>query len=513
MGMTPPPVHGQVPELITIDSDDPLVVEQQQVEEYTNHVVPPTARLSREMVLGGWSSIASAMAFVFYGALSASMVGVQQAIVGLVAVAVFYGLIAGIAARRAVQSGLTPTLLSRELFGSKGAALGPLLIAAAAIYYAVFEGSIMALALQAYFGVWDIRVWYVIVVASMVPLMLGGMQSSLSKLNGASLPIYFFGLIAAVLVAGTRFGWSGDYSHFDAPANPLGIPGWVTVFVLYMGVWIMFPDTQDAARWGRPSDLRFHRHVTFGWAYYAVAYVFNGLVGILIVALTASETGIGSSEFGVVQGVVASLGVLGLGVILVSQLRINSANFYFASINLERCVAHFSRVNLNRRSWVLVIAGVVLSLMFTDVFTYIAKALAWQGVLVVSWVAMMIVSWVFDRDRAVEFRTRRVKVVAPGFFVWVGVSAVGIALIQMPAQFPTLSALAPLVSFLLALLIFSVVRLAGASGLREFSPDHVREVLADPWAVRVQCTSCRLHYVGIEMDSTAHGDVLCLDCQ
>lgn len=195
------------------------------------------------------------------------------------------------------------------------------------------------------------------------------------------------------------------------------------------------------------------------------------------------------------------------------QVRINSANFYFASINIERCVAHFTTKNLSRRAWVIVLAAVVVALMFTNVFSYIMKALAWQGVLVVSWVAMMIISWVVDRGRDVEFRPGRVKVLAPGFFVWIGTSALGIALIERPTLFPTLSALAPLVSFVLALVAFAVVRSIGLSGRRTTAPDPVREQLADPWAVRVLCSRCGLHYVGIEMDVDDRGSVLCLECQ
>lgn len=493
--------------------DDPRVVELQMVEEYTNHVVPHTARHDRMNVFGSWSSIASAMAFVFYGALSATLVGVQQALIGLLVVTVCYSILGGISADRAIRSGLNSTLLSRELFGTKGAALCPLLIAAAATYYAVFEGSIVALALQSYFGFGDIRVWYAVVVVGTLPLMLGGIQTWLGKLNNLSLPIYFFGLVAAVLVAGMRFGFDGDWSHFEAQPSALGIPGWVMVFVLYMGVWLLFPDTQDAARMGRPQDLAFHRQITFGWGFYALAFMFNGVVGILVVALAAPDVGAGASEFGVVQAIIASLGIIGLLVIIVSQMRINSANYYFASINAERFVAHFSRRNLNRTTWVFLLSAVVLALMFTDVFSYIAKALAWQGVLLVAWVAMMIVSWCFDRGRDPEFRPARLRAFAPGFVVWMVAAAVGIALIQLPSDFPRLSALAPVVSFVVATVLYTAVRLFPAAQPVDSSPDPVRSEVDDSWEQRVRCESCDLFYVAVEMDVAQDGRPRCLACQ
>lgn len=492
--------------------DDPRVISRQVHEEYTNHVVPTTARLGKWAVFGGWSSIASAMAFLYYGALSASLVGVQQAIIGIALAVVVYSVLGSKSAREAIKWGLNSTLLSRELFGFRGAAVAPLLVASAGVYYAVFESSVLAVALQSFFHIWDIQVWYVIVIAGMFPLMLGGMQTWLSKLNGVSLPVYFFGLVAAVVAAGVQFGWAGDWSGFQPPSGTSGIPGWLTVFVLYMGIWILFPDTQDAARFGRTEDSKFHERVSFGWIFYLLAYLFNGLVGIFIVALAAPKDGV--TESGVVHGVITSLGFVGLVVIIVSQIRINSANFYFASVNMERFVAHFSHRNLSRRSWVVALLLLVLLLMFTNVFSYIAIALAWQAVLVVSWVGIMMVHWVVDRNKPPEFRPSRLRALAPGFGVWVLSSGLGITLLQLPTQLPTLSALAPLVSLSTAALLYWAVRAVGMKVSRDAGPDVIRSRFPDLWGTRIQCSVCSLSYVTIEVDVDSSGESpVCLDCQ
>lgn len=500
------------PHLEVSRSDDPRVAERQLHEEYTNHAVPPTARIHRWGVFSGWSSIASAMAFVYYGALSASLVGVAQAVIGIVLTVIVFSVLGARSSREAIKWGLNSTLLSRELFGFRGAAVAPLLVATAGIYYAVFESSVLAVALQTFFQVWDVRVWYAIVIIGMLPLMLGGMQTWLNKLNGASLPVYFFGLVAAVAAAGLRFGWGGDWSAFQAPAGASAIPGWLTVVVLYMGVWILFPDTQDAARFGRRDDARFHGLVSFGPVFYLVAYLFNGLVGILIVALAAPKDS--TSESGVVHGIITSIGVIGLLVIVVSQIRINSANFYFASVNMERFVAHFSRRNLPRRIWVVALMLLVFGLMFTDVFSYIALALAWQGVLVVSWVGIMIAHWFTDRNRQPEFRPSRLRAIGPGFAVFLVSSGVGIVLLQLPSQFPTLSALAPLVSLAVSVLLYWASRAAGLSAMKPVRPDLVRSQVADLWDTRVKCGECGLSYTTFEADVSRNGiEVLCLDCQ
>lgn len=493
--------------------DDPRVVEQQLTEEYTNHVVPRSARTSRSQVLGSWSGIASAMAFVAYGALAAVLVGVQQAIIGLVLVVIAFSILGRFSVREAIQQGLNSTLISRRLFGHKGAAIAPLLVGISLVYYAVFEGSIVAVALHSYFNVWDIRVWYAIVVVGMLPLMMGGMQTWLSKLNWISLPIYFFGIVAAIVVAGMQVSWVGDWSAFESTSSSTtGIPGWLTVFVLYMGIFVLFPETQDAARFAREKDLKFHQNVTFGWAFYGIAYLFNGLAGIAIVGFAGTSDA--TSESGVVQGIIDTLGLAGLIVIVVSQIRINSANFYFSSVNLERFVAHFTRRGISRKSWVVLLSAIIFVLMLTDVFSYIALALAWQAVLMVTLVGIMVTHRALNRNEIPEFRTSRLKTVAPGFFVWMVSSGVGILLLQLPTQFPTLSALAPLVSLAFAIVLYLVAHFAGGTALKNRSNDAVRESIEDLWAVRVECDSCELSYVAQEMDVAEHrSEVLCLACQ
>ncbi|WP_150110059.1 purine-cytosine permease family protein [Crystallibacter crystallopoietes] len=493
--------------------DDPRVVEEQITEEYTNHVVPKSARKSRSQVLGSWSGITSAMAFVYYGALAAVLAGVQQAIIGLVLVVICYSLLGSYSVRDAVRWGLNSTLLSRRLFGHKGAAIAPLLVGLSLVYYAVFEGTIVAVALQSYFNVWDIRVWYAIVVVGMLPLMLGGMQTWLSKLNWVSLPIYFFGVTAAVLFAGMQVGWVGDWSAFSAAASSTpAIPGWLTVFVLYMGIFVLFPETQDAARFAKERDLKFHQNVTFGWAFYGVAYLFNGLVGIAIVGFAGSSDEV--SESGVVQGIIDTLGLVGLIVIVVSQIRINSANFYFASVNLERFVGHFTKRGISRKAWVVLISLVVFVLMLTNVFSYISVALAWQAVLIVTLVGIMATHSALNPRQAPEFRTHRLKAVGPGFMVWIVSSGVGIVLLQLPAQAPVLSALAPMISLGLAVLLYIAVHLAGGSAVKERRADPVRDSVEDLWNVRVECDSCERSYVAQEMDVPEQGQsVQCLACQ
>jgi purine-cytosine permease-like protein len=489
--------------------DDPAVVASQAHEDYTDHVVPLTARQSRLTVLGGWWSIASAMAFLYYGALAATLAGTQQAVIGLVLVIVVYSLLGALASNASLVRGVNSMLLTREIFGVRGAALTPLICGLGALYYAVFESSVMAAALQAYFRVFDIRVWYAIVIIGMLPLMLGGMQTWLNKLNNATLPIYFCGVAAAVIAAGARFGWSGDW--FTAHPQPVdsAVPGWLTTFVLFMGIWLLIPDTPEFARFGRPRDKTFHATVTFGWAFYLLAFGFNAVAGILIVALAAPTTTI--AESAITTGIVASLGIVGLLVVIVSQIRINSANFYVASLCLERVVGHLSTHNLGRRVWVLLLAAITFLLMLTNVFSYIITALAWQGIITVAWVGIVATHLLLVTGTP-EIRSCRLPALSRGLIIWAMSAAVGLTALEFGSGM--ISSLAPLISLLASVALYLTQVPAVRRAAPSLHPDLIDQV-GDPWSTRVRCTSCGMHYTTYEMDTppTQPDRPLCLECQ
>ena len=50
-----------------------------------------------------------------------------------------------------------------------------------------------------------------------------------------------------------------------------------------MGIWILMMFTLDFARFAKPEDEKYHIGVTFGWVYYLLTFLVNGLIGILLV--------------------------------------------------------------------------------------------------------------------------------------------------------------------------------------------------------------------------------------
>lgn len=415
---------------------------------YSDYVMADGQRTGRWSLAMAWWALFSAMFWLYIAVASAGAVGITDTVIGMVLTIASYGAINAVLARFGARTGLTVDLFSRSLFGVLGSAVATLIFAATAIYYAVFEGSVIAVAFQSYFG-GPMKIWYLAIVLYALPLVAGGVQNWLDRLNGWLLPFYCAGLIAAVIATAARAGTPRVWPHGTAG----GIPGWLSSYLIYMGVYIMMMYTFDYARHGRPQDERFHANVTFGWVFYLFTFAVNGFIGIYLVY----TWGEGGTETGVAQAMVKALGFAGLLVIFVSQTRINSANYYLASTNLDAFAARVFRLHLPRWAWVIVSGVIAYVFMLTNVLSYLLKAVAWQGVFVTAWVAIALVYIALSRRTAgvtssgtlPEVAERRLPPLTAGALVWVVASAIGIYLTQQKSS-ADLAALAPLITVAIA---------------------------------------------------------------
>jgi purine-cytosine permease-like protein len=500
------PATPERPELKVSFADDPRVVKDAATEDYSLHVVPLSWRSGRWSLAMAWGALFSAMFWLYVAVASADAVGTPATIAGMALSTVTYGAVNWVLSRYAARTGLTVALLSRRLFGMLGSALAPLIFAATAIYYGVFEGSIIALAFQRYFG-GEIKLWYLAVVLYALPLVIGGVRVWLDKLNGVLLPLYVAGLVAVVVMATVKQGYPHDWLHSAAAGGPL--PGWLTSYLIYMGVWIQMMYTMDYARFGRAEDQGFHSTFTFGWVFYLLTFAVNGLIGIYLLRAWHIE----GSEAGVVDAFIRTLGFAGVVVIFVSQTRINTANYYLASANLEAFAARVLRVKLPRVAWVAVAGAIAYLLMLTDVLGYLLDALAWQGVFVTAWVAIALVHIAVrgaDRDGLPEFRPLRLAPVTAGAGAWVVASAVGITLTEQMAH-AVLAQLAPLITVALAAGLYWLALRFGPDPVRTTGSDP-RDEVEDIWETRVRCHACDRSYIAVEMDRTAVEEVVCSAC-
>lgn len=422
------------------------------LSRYSSYVLPPDLRIGRFSLSMAWWALFSAMFWIYVGVASASAVGTVNTIIGMVLTVVSYGLINAVLARYAARTGLNVTLWSRSLFGAYGSALASLIFAATAIYYAVFEGSIIAVAFKQYFG-GSILLWYAAIVLYAVLLVTRGVQNWMDRLNAWLLPVYVAGLVAVIWATTARQGYPQHWLTQAGADSPL--PGWLQSYLIYMGVYIMMMYTVDFARLGKARDERFHRHVTFGWVFYACTFGLNGLVGIYLLAAWHITDG----ETGVVQVFIKALGLVGVLIILVCQTRINTANYYLASTNLGDFVEQAFRIRLPRVVWVGVAGVIAYLFMLTNVLSYLIKALAWQGVFVTAWVAIALVHIAITarkRDELPEVRPSRLRPVTMGAIAWLVAAGTGIALTEQQAVV-ALSKLAPLITVVLGAAIYLII--------------------------------------------------------
>ncbi|MGX6448170.1 purine-cytosine permease family protein [Patulibacter sp. S7RM1-6] len=482
------------------------------VEDYSLHVVPRSWRSSTGALAMAFYAIPSAAFYLIISGTIALAVGSRAAIVGMVLAALVTGAINIAMSRQAIRGGLTVNLFSRALFGHAGATLATLVFAATAIYYAVFESSVIAAAFHAEIPGLDLKLWYLIVVAYSVPLVLGGVHAWLDRLNRVLLPFYVLGLLAAIVIAIAEHGYDGSWASHPAPAETaVGGPGWLFAFTSYMGVWIQMMFTMDYARYGRPEEARRTSFVVFGPVFYLIGWVGTGLIGLFLMFTIPTEGTL--TETSGVLGLVSLMGWAGVALIWVSQTRINTANFYLASTNVQNVGARLLKLDLSRRVWLGVVGVVVFLLMLTDVFSYINEALRVQGVLVVAWVGVALSHVLRTRGAPVEFRPGRVRRFNPvGLGAWSVAAAVGLILLYGAGE--TGKTWAPLAAFLLSAAVYNLAFSRADAWALLRRPLDPRDEVDDPWEVRIACHVCDRSYVAQEMDrDPSHGHAaICAGC-
>lgn len=336
-----------------------------------------------------WWGVCSALFYIFLGATLAETYGTVNTIVAMVLSGISYGLINGLLARYAIRTGLSVSLFSRVLFGKVGSLIATAIFFLTAIYYAVFEGSVIAVAASNVIDGLSYGVAVIIVVCLGVPLVFGSVQHWLDKLNGVLLPFYLVGLAGTVIATIVTYGYSNRWLTYT-PEGGVPATGWIHAYVAYMGVWILMMFTVDFARFGAEKDAAYHSRINFGVPFYVMTFLTNGLVGIFLV--TSGPTS-ATSETGVVDQIIAVLGgVTALAFVWVTQTRINSANFYLATVNMQAFFERVLPIRLQKWLWAIIV-GIVVAIMMSasDVFSYILTALNYQGIFVTAWVGVAVV--------------------------------------------------------------------------------------------------------------------------
>lgn len=400
--------------------------------------LPEHGRVPRWSLFMAFWGMTSAMIWLYIGQAASAAVGPVNTVIAMVLTVVTYAIVNALLAKRAIHTGETVSLFSNRVFGPSGSAVAALLFGVTALYFATFEGSLMSIALQQYFG-GNITVWYLVIIVVSVPLVAGGVQNWLDRLNGVLLPFYVLGLAAIVVATTVKRGYPDGWLSTPAPAD-LPLPGWIHAYLIFMGAWVMMMYTFDFARHGRREDAAFHAQFTFGWAFYTTCFILAGLCGIYL----TSAWDHGTSEGAIISAILSSLGGVGLFIFLVSQIRIQSANFFSASGNLERFVEQITGKATPRLLWVILVGVGVYVFMLTNVVSYLTRALAWQGVFITSWVVIAVLWLQITGRRSVASSSSKSRVGWP-LIAWIIASIVGIILVEQKISVEV-SLLAPMIT-------------------------------------------------------------------
>lgn len=403
--------------------------------DYSRCPVPSGGRMSPFALTMAWWSCCSAMFYVVVAATLSAAYGTLNTLIGIGLSVVTYGAINAVISRYAIRTGSSVSLFSRILFGTTGSALATLIFAATAIYYAVFEGSVIALAATFLYSGISYKVAALIVVLYSVPLVFGSVQHWLDKFNGILLPVYLLGLSSAVGLAISKFGYSNAWLT-AVPKGGAPAMGWWHVYVAYMGVWILMMFCFDYARFGKKSDESYHSLFNFGMPFYLVSFAVSGVAGIFLVNTIPIAGAL--SEVSAVKAIIMMMGTLGLLFVWSTQTRINTANYYLASVNLESLGRLAFGLKLSKYFWAVVVGVIVYILMLIDVFKYLLAALAYQGIFVVAWVAIALAYMLNDAksehpDEGSKDDSQYPAYNSRGLISWFGAVLVGIVMMNLPA--------------------------------------------------------------------------------
>ena len=349
------------------------------------NVMEESMKMEKYSLTMAWWGVCSAMFYLVVAAALAVGFGTRNAIIGMTLSVLCYGLINGVIARYAIRTGLSVAEFSKIILGRTGATLATLIFASTAVYYGIFEGSVMAVALHSYAPSISMEWAILIVVLYSTVLVLGKSLRWLDKLNGVLLPLYLLGLCVLVGVAVNEYGYSSDWLRME-PSDGASPLGWWNCFTYFMGVWVLMMYTWDYARFGKAEDSRFLSLFSFGIPFYLVAFLLNGLVGIFLAATIASGSEI--TEVSVVLAIVQLMGFWGLLFVWITQTRINTGNFYMAITNLHAFFARYGAGRVPHAVWAAAVGIIVYMAMHFDVFSYILRALTYQAIFIVGWVGI-----------------------------------------------------------------------------------------------------------------------------
>lgn len=359
-------------------------------EDYALRFVPQSFRLWH------WTSIFSvligvstAMFFLSWGSELTLEYGTWPTIWGMVFGVLFIGSVGFFFSWVGSKTGLDSDLITRGSgYGFMGSAIASILYSFNYIMFFAFEGSILVGALQASTPSVSPLVWETLIGVVFIILASWGMKF-LSWLMWVTLPIYVLAVAAVwyhVAHLPHLVPWL-SYRPAVAPsttAGPILLQLAATVFALIS----MGTQGADLGRFVRPKDT-------------AIGSFFNGYVVMIVtflgVVLIGSYFGLELHQTNPGTYFSSILGVGGLLIVLITQVRINSINVYSGSLAYSNFFARVFHFTPGRQWWGILTAILGTALMMGDIFAHMLQILTFEGVFIIAWAMTVVSDTVFNK--------------------------------------------------------------------------------------------------------------------
>ncbi len=478
-------------------------------EDYALRYVPQSFRLWH------WSSIFSvligvstAMFFLAWGSELTLEYGTWPTILGMVFGVVMIGSIGFFFSWIGSQTGLDSDLITRGSgYGFMGSAIASIVYSFNYLMFFAFEGSILVAALHSSVPSVPNLIWEILIGIIFIVFATWGM-SFLSWLMWITLPIYILAVVIVwyhVAQMPHPIPWL-SYRPAVSPSTssgPILLQLASTVFALIS----MGTQGADLGRFVRPKEKGIG---SFFNGYVVMAVTFLGVV------LLGSYFGLELNQSNPGTYFMSILGIGGLLIVLITQVRINTINVYSGSLAYSNFFSRVFHFTPGRQWWGILTAILGTLLMMGNIFSHMLQILTFEGVFIIAW-AMSVVSDTLFNKRLLKLSPLNYeykRAFLPQFNI-VGVGAlVGSLVVAVPLAFgiggPIGISLAPFVSATLGLILPPVIAVITRGKTYQV---HSNAQIEHDSQTLLTCTHCRDQFETIDMvQCPFHQGSLCSVC-
>ena len=364
-------------------------------------------------------------------------------------------------------------------FGYLGSTLTSVIYASFTFIFFSLEGSVMAQALNLYFGI-SIPIAYLIAALGIIPLVLFGM-TFLSQLQQKSQVLWLTLMIVPfIAVLAKDPGSFSRWTHF-AGSSPSGSGFSPLLFAAAAGVALSL-----IAQIGEQADyLRFMPDLTVknkkkwwiavilagpGWVILGAA---KQLGGSFLASYISPSVGLTKADQPI-EMFLHAYGTLFIGAgvallvatlyVLVSQVKINVTNAYSGSLSWSNFFSRIFHIHPGRVIWLLLNVGIALALMEGNVFSVLNYILGFYSNVAVAWIGAVVADLVINKPLKlspsyIEFKRAHLYNFNPVGF---GAMLLG-SLVSVLAFFnlfgPTIQAWSPFIALGLAFIASPIIAL------------------------------------------------------